>query len=338
MNAAAIKRVIKRKSRAHLLLCAVLSLVLVLISCYSCVQHSPAIMPQPGEHVLPPQPDSKTTVFNQSSDSLTAEDNNWKMVTTISSNDVDNSSFAISSPEWRIRWDVETRQPEYCSIDMLLYCGDNESVPIEHICSSGAMPCQPVYIGRGDGEFRIKVTAANLTGWRVVIEEPAVEGISHPIQITRIQFRGHIYEDTTEEAPVPEADEYVEITNHGTEPVPLRGWRLVNATRGNPVFIFPSYFPYNCKGLDIEECIEEGFPPLSCVLEPFHSVRIYTFYLDPESGGLSFNFAPGNIWNNEVPDTAVLYSSSGKEVSRRSYQVYPDDYHSIEKPPANSSG
>ncbi|GAI05932.1 unnamed protein product [marine sediment metagenome] len=95
--------------------------------------------------------------------------------------------------------------------------------------------------------------------------------------------------------PTVESDEYVEITNLGTAPVNLQGWRLIDADEGYPEFLFPSY-----------------------VLEPGKSIRVYTNEIHPEYGGFSFGYGKA-IWNNTDPDVAVLYDSQGNEVSRRSY-------------------
>jgi hypothetical protein len=61
--------------------------------------------------------------------------------------------------------------------------------------------------------------------------------------------------------------------------------------------------------------------PVPCILYPGQTVLVFTDEVHCPSGGFSFNWGQGNIWNNEIPDTAVLYNSQGKEVSRRSYTV-----------------
>ncbi len=316
-------------SGAMLLICTVVPALAAL----SCISATPpaTVITLPGENL---QAESAPS----NAGDLPAPEQGWETVAVLSAGEETDRAFHIAAPGWRIRWALEGCRQDYSRIDVLIYLTGLDDLPIEHLTGSGEEPYRTAYIEQGNANFRIKVAAANMSGWMLAVEQPIYGGSSHPVQISQINFRGHVHEDSTEEAPVPEADEFVEITNFGLEPIPLRGWKLTNITRGNPVFIFPSYFPCNCEGMELEECIEEGFPPLPCVLEPFHSVRVYTFYQDPDSGCLSFNFAPGDIWNNETPDTAVLYSSSGKEVSRRSYRVYPDDYHSIEKPPVATSG
>jgi hypothetical protein len=58
-----------------------------------------------------------------------------------------------------------------------------------------------------------------------------------------------------------------------------------------------------------------------CVLYPGQIILIFTDEIHCQYGGLSFRYGLGNLWNNEIPDTAVLYDSHGKEISRRSYTL-----------------
>ena len=57
------------------------------------------------------------------------------------------------------------------------------------------------------------------------------------------------------------------------------------------------------------------------VLYPGQIVLVFTDEIHCQYGGLSFRYGLGNLWSNENPDTAVLYNSNGKEVSRRSYTL-----------------
>jgi len=107
------------------------------------------------------------------------------------------------------------------------------------------------------------------------------------VKITKIFYDGLV--------PRTESDEYVEITNLGSEPVDLKGWGLKDISEGYPLFTFPSY-----------------------VLQPGKSVRVYTNEIHPEYGGFSFGSGKA-VWNNTSPDTAVLYNAQGQEVSRKSY-------------------
>jgi len=116
--------------------------------------------------------------------------------------------------------------------------------------------------------------------------EPAASGASD-VQITRIFYDGVVSR--------VESDEYVEITNLGTESQDLAGWVLKDISEGYPSLVFPSY-----------------------VLESGDSIRVYTNEYHPEWGGFSFGSGKA-VWNNTEPDTAVLYNAQGQEISRKSY-------------------
>jgi len=107
------------------------------------------------------------------------------------------------------------------------------------------------------------------------------------VQITNIFYDGQV--------PRVESDEYVEITNLGTEPVDLADWVLKDVSEGYPSFTFPSY-----------------------VIQPGEKIRVYTNEIHDEYGGFSFGYGKA-IWNNSDPDTAALYNAQGQEVSRKSY-------------------
>jgi len=62
----------------------------------------------------------------------------------------------------------------------------------------------------------------------------------------------------------------------------------------------------------------QGLPPQS-ILYPGQTILVFTDEIHCQTGGYSFNWGLGNIWNNEIADTAVLYNARGEEVSRRSY-------------------
>jgi uncharacterized repeat protein (TIGR02543 family) len=107
------------------------------------------------------------------------------------------------------------------------------------------------------------------------------------VQITYIFYDGLV--------PSVESDEYVEITNLGDTAQDISGWTLIDGSDGQPSFTFPQY-----------------------VLEPGETIRVYTNEIHAEWGGFSFNYGRA-IWDNSSPDTAILYDSSGNEVSRKSY-------------------
>ena len=107
------------------------------------------------------------------------------------------------------------------------------------------------------------------------------------MQITDVFYDGVV--------PRVESDEYVEITNLGSESQDLSGWILKDIDEGYPSFTFPSY-----------------------VINPDITIRVYTNEIHSEWGGFSFSCGSA-IWNNSTPDTAALYNAQGQEVSRKSY-------------------
>jgi FlaG/FlaF family flagellin (archaellin) len=107
------------------------------------------------------------------------------------------------------------------------------------------------------------------------------------VKIARVFYDGLV--------PRTESDEYVEITNLGSESVDLKGWVLKDISEGYPSFTFPSY-----------------------LLQSGKSIRVYTNEVHPEYGGFSFGRGSA-IWNNSSPDTAALFNAQGQEVSRKSY-------------------
>jgi hypothetical protein len=114
-----------------------------------------------------------------------------------------------------------------------------------------------------------------------------VTTIGSNVQITKIFYDGLVYR--------VESDEYVEITNLGSEPQDLAGWVLKDISEGYPSFTFPQY-----------------------MLTPGSAIRVYTNETHPEWGGFSFRYGKA-IWNNTSPDVAALYDAQGQEVSRKSY-------------------
>ena len=132
--------------------------------------------------------------------------------------------------------------------------------------------------------------------------------------------------------PILEADEYVEIKNQSDSWQDIGGWVLKNTTKGYPSFIFPSLCPGSSEYCDLPACVHPGEihpehcgPPAHCPIAPHHSIRVYTGEVHPESGGFRFSYPPGDIWDDENADVAVLYDSGGREVSRHSYIVLAED-------------
>jgi len=105
------------------------------------------------------------------------------------------------------------------------------------------------------------------------------------VQITDIFFDGLVH--------LSESDEYAEVTNHGSGPVSLIGWRL-NAGSPGQDFNFPNF-----------------------VIDPGQTCRVYTNEIHPETCGFSFESGVA-LWLNSG-DCGYLYNQAGDLVSSYCY-------------------
>ncbi len=195
---------------------------------------------------------------------------------------------------------------------------------IERISYSKGMSGDTAYIiDEGGRDYYLKIIVANLANWAVTVEDYAGESAAEPVQITSIHYKGMDYLSTiASNRLIVEWDEYIEIKNTSYSPQNIAGWTLKNITKGQPTFIFPIFTPCSCNYLgSLQKCVEECYPPRPDTIEPRESIRVYTGEPQWESGGYCFYYGPGDIWNNETPDTAVLYNAEGQEVSRKSYVI-----------------
>jgi hypothetical protein len=252
------------------------------------------------------------------------EDAEWKRIETFTGSGNDTTApFSISSDMWRIHWAIDSIYPEYTAFDVFVYKQDEQITFRKQFSNHGTDSSGTVSIELDAGTYYIKVIATNLYRWSIAVDDHTIPDTESPVQITHINYKGRgLLESIKEEEDIIEADEYIEISNMSSTPQSISGWRLVNITSGFPTFTFPSYYPFS-YAFNSEEKEYTIAPLIPCVLEPYHSVRVYTGEVHYESGGFCYYFLPGNIWNNTEPDTAVLYSSYNKEVSRRSYIVAP---------------
>ncbi len=253
----------------------------------------------------------------------TTNEAEWSTVQTFTGKESETTSpFHISGTEWRIFWTADVQSPEYAVFDILVYSQDKEGVLTKRISYSEGTSSDTVYIYEGGCDYYLKVIAANLSNWTIMVEDYEKQEFTSPVQITKINYKGMDYSIIMAGFIVVETDEYVEIKNQSDSPQNIAGWVLKNLTRGGPAFIFPTLLPCSCEWYDDpEECIENCYPPRPCVIEPHKSIRVYTGEAHYESGGFCFYYPLGDIWNNETPDTAVLYNLEGQEVSRKSYVI-----------------
>lgn len=252
------------------------------------------------------------------------DNDEWERIESFTGTGNDTTAqFSVSANNWRIRWAIDSIYPEYATFDVFVYKQDEPITFRQQFSHNGTENSGTVPVELDAGIYYMKVIATNLYRWSIAVEDRAEPGLESPVQITHIHYKGRGFlESIKENEDIIEADEYIEISNVSSTSQSISGWRLKNITRGFPVFTFPSYYPY-CYGFNSNEDNYTIAPLIPCVLEPYHSIRVYTGEVNFESGGFCYHFLPGDIWNNTKPDTAVLYSSYNKEVSRRSYIIAP---------------
>ncbi len=207
--------------------------------------------------------------------------------------------------------------------DILVYRQEDSDLLISRISCSKDVSGDTVIIDEGCHDYYLQVICANLNRWTINVEEYLSGSSNGPVQITYIHYKGTPeFIASTKGHEIPEYDEYIELKNVTYSPQIVAGWTLTNVTKGYPTFIFPMYTPCSCEHLGTwSTCVKECYPPRPCSIDPHKSIRIYTGEPDWATGGYCFYYGLGDIWNNETPDTAVLYNAAGQEVSRKSYIV-----------------
>ena len=213
---------------------------------------------------------------------------------------------------------------------------------------------------------------------QTVPAENATDNGAANVRILVVHFRGSLQPLGCCNPQLYERDEFVAIQNNGKAPQNIAGWKLMNATKGYPVFTFPPYYPCiafvpsnqsqyvaNTQNYvySAPQTVAQTFPAssqaqvaappvpsqinwsnctpvppldetpmqplngqepdrvLPMVLYPGQIILVFTDEIHCQYGGLSFRYGQGDLWNNETPDTAVLYDATGTEVSRRSYTL-----------------
>ena len=230
--------------------------------------------------------------------------------------------FHVSGSEWQITWTIDTEHPENATLNLVIYCQDKPYAIWQTVSHQGGASGDVTYFIplEANRDFFIKVIAQNLRGWAITVKDNHAEASACPVQITDIHYRGTVYPPDPENYICferVEPDEYVVIKNLGDCYQDMSGWVLKNITRGFPSFTFPS----------------------GSVLSPGQIIRVYTDEVYPECEEwrefgtktphcthfsplwFTFYYGPGDIWDNEEPNAAVLYNSRGEEVSRKSYTV-----------------
>jgi len=275
----------------------------------------PAQLPQAGESPPPAQPPS-------ADEAVDGEE--WNMVQTFTGGTNEATPpFYVSGTEWRISWAIDAEYPESAVLELFIYRQDAPYAIWDSISHSGGNGGTvtyfiPYYIPHDetDRDFFIKVLARNLRSWTITVEDDAVDAAFYPVQITDIHHRGTVYPRDPENCvcfETVEPDEYVVIKNLGDSCQEMSGWVLKNITKGFPSFTFSSGFIL-CPGDIIRVYTSFPFPPGEIV-------EVYGYAMYP----FCFHYPPGDIWDNEEPNIAVLYNANGKEVSRKTYAVLSQD-------------
>jgi len=287
----------------------------------------------PSAPVAKPKTQPPATVENQQPavvppSEATANEAGWTTVKSfIGKEGTTTPAFSISGSKWRIIWTIEAQNPQYAVFDILVYPQDNLAMLTKRISYSKGVSGDTVYIDEGGRDYYLKVISANLAKWTITVEDYSSQSSSQPVQITYIHYKGTDYfRALAASHEIVEWDEYVEIKNLSDSPQNLAGWTLKNITKGAPTFLFPTFTPCSCSYYgNWSECVENCYPPRHCSIEPRKSIRVYTGEPQWESGGYCFYYFPGDIWNNETPDMAVLYNAGGQEVSRKSYIIHTNN-------------
>jgi hypothetical protein len=99
---------------------------------------------------------------------------NYQQVTTITgSNTQTTDYFKIPSGEWRVKWSYtpSTDYPSFAVFSVFVYPKGETTMFVESIIQSGANNTSGVtYIHQGNREYYMKINAANINGYTIIIE------------------------------------------------------------------------------------------------------------------------------------------------------------------------
>jgi len=250
-----------------------------------------------------------------------ADDGTWHTVQVFSGKgNTITPPFRVSGTKWGLRWSTEPEVIPDAGLRVHIFQQDKPYALWQIVPGAYSPEGKATFpISTEEGErFFLKVFAHNLKSWTIIVQDDSI-AISRPIvEISYIHYKGEVYPRNTEDCicyEVVEPDEYVVITNSGERPQRMDGWTLKNITKGYPTFTFPMDFVLN-PGQSVIITTDKVYPDCGSWLEfgtnaPYCTKQLW----------FSFFFGPGDIWTNNVPDIAVLYDASGKEVSRKSYAI-----------------
>jgi len=285
-------------------------LLLTLNLAVACAQPEPSPPPARPE---PPPTQPSTVSENQLPegappiDEAKNEEECYTVETFSSEANATTPAFHIYGTEWCITWTIDAEDTETAILKLVIYQKDAPYAIWQTVSNSGRSSGKVNYFLSLEDrrDFFINVTAQNLRLWTIIVEDNAPSTNPSPIKITYIHYKGTVYPPEPEECICykrVEPDEYVVIKNLSECCVDISGWLLKNISDPTiPSFTFPRFMPV--------------------LLPPGEIIRVYTDEYNPETGGFTFYYGPGDIWSNDNPDIAVLYDAQGNEVSRKSYTL-----------------
>ena len=292
----------------------VISLVAVLLTLASIaagcsfMQPAPVLTPTPTlpipQATQPPVASENQSATEPQAPAETTTDEVWYPVADFSDTvGLSTPPFHIYGTAWRLKWTIDAEDLQTAVFNLAIYPKASPFMQWQTVSSKGSGNGTVDYFmsNPDQRDFFIKVTALNLRGWSVDIEDNATAATSFPVEISSIHWKGTYY------PPDPaagfcyervEPDEYVVIKNLSSCFVDLTGWTLKNISKPSPTFKFPE-----------------------ATIVPGGVIRVYTDVYIPKFLGFTFYYGHGDLWSNDNPDIAVLSDSFGNEVSRKSYSI-----------------
>jgi hypothetical protein len=166
-------------------------------------------------------------------------------------------------------------------------------------------------------------SSQDITGWQLTNITKGYPTFTFPSHFPCLPYDLPTLEDTEEQAIV---ESYYTLTKNPAQSEANRFSK--DSQQSKPVNVPNSDVSWSsCTPLEpLDETpmkpvgSQQGVP-LPCILYPGQTILVFTDEVHCQTGGFSFNWGQGNIWNNEIADTAVLYNAAGEEVSHRSYLV-----------------
>ncbi len=230
--------------------------------------------------------------------------------------------FQVSGSKWCLSWDIEHKPSPDASLVVHVFRQNQPYALWKTVTVTSDSKGKMIFpVMTDNDEFFLKVFGYNLKSWTIIVQDNSPAVPCPAVEISYIHYKGTRYPRDTENCicyEVVEPDEYVVIINSGEAAQKMGGWTLKNISKGYPTFTFPADFILH-PGQAVLVTTNKVYPDCEAWLEfgtksPYCTKQLW----------FSFYFGPGDIWDNRVSNTAVLYDSDGREVSRKSYTVVGD--------------